>query len=239
MSPVSLALALSLLLGAAPPETAQAPAADTFKPDPAWKPRGKSLWFDPAQRRLIMRARVCTPAEPYEGPFYLEHLLCLKGTKEHEAILATEATPRLIHQCLLLTGADVGHPVRFLPSFEPPTGSAISIELQWEQGGKLRTADARQWIIDEKTKAVLATDWVFAGSELREVPDSPMPVYAADEGDLITVANFANAILDLPFASSANDASRGFVANLKQIPPRGTMVTMILKPRAAPPKPKR
>ena len=53
-----------------------------------------------------------------EGP--LEHLLCLKGTKEHEAILATDAQPRQIHAGLLLTGAEPGHPVRFLPKFEPP-----------------------------------------------------------------------------------------------------------------------
>ena len=50
--------------------------ADAFRPDPAWKPFGPSLWFDPAQRRLVVRARVVFR----EGA--LEHLLCLKGTKD-------------------------------------------------------------------------------------------------------------------------------------------------------------
>ncbi len=36
---------------------------------------------------------------------------------------------------------------------------------------------------------------------------------------LFTVANFANAILDLPFASTANDAQRTFVANTEKILP--------------------
>ena len=60
-------------------------------------------------------------------------------------------------------------------------------------------------------------------------------VYTADDGDLITVANFINAILDLPFASTANDADRTFVANTDRIPPRGTVVMMFLRPRPAPP----
>ena len=77
---------------------ARAEAAD-FSPDPAWKALGPSLWFDPVNRHLVLRARVVLR----EGP--LEHLLCLKGTKEHEAILATDAAPRRIHAGLLLTGA--------------------------------------------------------------------------------------------------------------------------------------
>ena len=37
------------------------------------------------------------------GTGYLEHLMCSKGTKEHEAILATDAVPNEIHAGLLLT----------------------------------------------------------------------------------------------------------------------------------------
>ena len=43
-------------------------------------------------------------------------------------------------------------------------------------------------------------------------------VYAADEGDLITVANFGSAILDLPIASSASDADRVFSADPSGFP---------------------
>src|SRR5262245_12671209 len=57
MSPVSLALVMTLFLGAAPPETAKEPV-DSFKPDPAWKELSRSLWFDKHHRRLVMRARV-------------------------------------------------------------------------------------------------------------------------------------------------------------------------------------
>ena len=221
LAPVALLAALFL--------AADEPA-DSFKPDPAWKPLGKDVWFDPASRRLILRARVAIK----EGP--LEHLLCSKGSKDHESTLTTEAPPRVIHAGLILTGGEPGHPVRFDPKFAPPTGSPIAIDLEWTgPDGKPRRADARSWIKDVKTEKPLTTDWVFAGSELFEDPKTKQKIYAADDGDLITVANFPSSILDLPFRSSSSDADRGYVANTAAIPDRGTPVTISLKPR---PKPK-
>jgi hypothetical protein len=225
-------LLLTLALAAPPPDRPGQPAdADQIQPDPAWKPLSTSLWYDGKGRRLVLRARVALR----EGP--LEHLLCLKGTKEHEAILATDAVPEHIHAGLIRTGANSGHPVQFLPRFVPPSGDPIAIELQWRQGGTTHQADAREWIRDERAKAALKIDWVFTGSEFVEDPATKKRVYAADDGDLITVANFMNAILDLPFASTANDAERLYVANTERIPPRGTTVFLLLKPRTLPPKP--
>jgi hypothetical protein len=207
------------------PGQADGAAAPALQPDPDWKAMGRSLWFDPKQKKLIIRARVVLR----EGP--LEHFMCLKGTKEHEAILATDAQPRQIHAGLLLTGAEPGHPVRFLPKFEPPTGSRIAVELVWKSQGRLARADARSWVKDGKTKKPLAQDWVFAGSELYEDPITKKTAYAADEGDLITVANFGSAILDLPLASSANDAERVFTADVDRVPPLRTEVFLELSPR--------
>jgi len=84
----------------------------------------------------------------------------------------------------------------------------------------------------------MTEDWVFAGSELFMDPITKKMVYAADDGDLITVANFGSAILDLPFASSASDADRVFSADPDQVPPLGTEVFLKLHPRAVPAKPK-
>jgi hypothetical protein len=217
-----LALAFLLAIAAADDGAKAKPAA--IGPDPSWKSLGRSLWFDPKAKRLMISARVVLR----EG--YLEHLMCSKGTKEHEAILATDAVPLQIHAGLLLTGAEPGRPVQFLPKFEPPTGSAIAIELRWNQDGKPHTSDARQWIRDEKNTP-LARDWVFAGSQFYEDPTSKQKRYAAEEGDLITVANFGSSILDLPIESSANDAERAFATNTEKIPPIGTEVYLSLGPR--------
>jgi hypothetical protein len=103
--------------------------------------------------------------------------------------------------------------------------------LSWSEDGKVQESDARQWVKDEKSKKSLGIDWVFAGSELYEDPVTKQPRYAADDGDLFTVANFGNAILDLPIASSANDADRVFSTNTEKIPPLGTEVFLSLAPR--------
>jgi hypothetical protein len=201
------------------------PAADDFRPERGWKPLGKSLWFDPKEKRLIIRARVAI------NDGYLEHLLCLEQTKEHESLLATAATPKLIHAGLLLTGAEAGHPVRFRPKFEPPAGTAMAIELEWtDKDGKLERSNAREWVKDQKSQKPLAIDWVFAGSDEFVDPETKRRIYAADGGDLFTVSNFTSAILDLPIDSSADDNARSFLANTPRIPPRGTFVTMFLRP---------
>ncbi len=239
MIPATLFLVLVPALAAPPPVPSKDAAdADAIRPDPAWTALDKdatihSIWFDAKGRRLILRARVAVR----DGA--LEHLLCLKGTKEHEAILVTDAVPLEIHTGLkLATGAEKGHPVQFLPKFVPPSGDAIAIELQWKQDGTTHHDDARDWVRDERAKAALKVDWVFAGSEWIQDPATTKRFYAADDGDLITVSNFSNAILDLPFASTANDTERLYVANTERIPPRGTTVFMLLKPRTAGPKPK-
>ena len=203
------------------------PPADKFTPDPAWKPLDKtnSLFFDVKERHLILRARLCLR----EG--YLEHLLCSEQTKEHESIFATKASPRAIQAGLLLTGADKGHTVKFLPKFEAPTGSAIAITVEWLENGKTISINAKELVQDSKTKKTIDTDWVFAGSELYPDPeDATKTLFAADGGDLFTVANFNSAILDLPIASSADDAARSFVANTEKLPARNTYVTIILRP---------
>ncbi|WZO97352.1 YdjY domain-containing protein [Isosphaeraceae bacterium EP7] len=219
-------MTLTLLLAAVLAQAGgQEPAKDAFQPEPGWKSLGTNLWFDPAARRVVVRARVALR----EGP--LEHLLCLKGTKEHESVLATDAPARAIHAAILLTGAEKGSTVRFRPAFVPPKGTPMAIELSWVEDGKSKTANARSWIKDLKSGGTLETDWVFTGSELWQDPDSKRMIYGADDGDLITVVNFPSSLLDLPFASSDQDANRTFEANTAAIPKEGTFVLMFLKPR--------
>ena len=112
----SLVLAALLILPADPPAVSVGKQTEALQPDPSWGSLGRSLWIDPKAKRVILQARVVLR----EG--MLEHLMCLKGTKEHEAILATDAVARQIHAALLAIGAEPGHPVRFLPKFEPAEG---------------------------------------------------------------------------------------------------------------------
>lgn len=201
---------------------------DDFKPEPGWKDiskGAKTVWFDPKERKLILRARVVLQ----KGA--LEFLMCKTNSKEHESILATDAQPKLIHAGLILTGAEPGRPVRFQPKFSPPTGSKIDIELEWKDAeGKLRRAKARDWVKQARSGQPLNVDWVFAGSFEGQDPETKERYYAADSGDLISVSNFPSAILDLPFSSSADNADLVFIADSDAVPPVGTDVLAILKP---------
>ncbi len=84
---------------------------------------------------------------------------------------------------------------------------------------------------------LLEADWVFAGSSLYTDPDSGERFYQAEAGDLICVANFATATLDLAIQSSAGNDDLLFEAYTERLPPVGTKVTLELQPKKAKPVP--
>src|SRR5262249_46360286 len=177
------------------------------------------------RRRVIVAAAVCLR----EGP--LEQLLTRKGQKEHEAILAANVDARKIHEALILAGARPGSTVRFDPEFQPPTGTTIRVSLQYEENGRAKTVPARSWIRSMKTKAELGCDWVFAGSQvIDDAFNAGQKRYLANEGDVICVANFEGAMLDLPIASDKSNDDHSFEAWTERIPEVGTRVTIILEP---------
>jgi hypothetical protein len=191
---------------------------------------GKNVWLEVQgnRRRVIVKAEVCLR----EG--MLEHLMCRKRTKEHEAILAADVDARHIHAALLAAKATPGKTVKYKEdgTIIPPTGTKIKITLSYKDKDKQVTVPGRDWVRDLKTKKSLEHDWVFAGSEFQINPlekDKP-PLYAANAGDVICVSNFEGAMLDLPINSSKNNAELEFEAFTERIPPLGTPVTVILEP---------
>ena len=72
--------------------------------------------------------------------------------------------------------------------------------------------------------------WVFAGSGFTTDANTGEKFYLAEAGDLICVANFTTATLDLAIESSATNDTLMFEAYTEHIPPVGTKVTMELVP---------
>ncbi|WP_373653139.1 YdjY domain-containing protein [Schlesneria sp. DSM 10557] len=72
--------------------------------------------------------------------------------------------------------------------------------------------------------------WVFAGSYFVTDEKTGEKFYQAEAGDLICVANFATATLDLSVNSSATNDDLMFEAYTERIPPVGTKVTIELIP---------
>jgi hypothetical protein len=78
----------------------------------------------------------------------------------------------------------------------------------------------------------MKADWVFAGSGFYTEEETGKESYRAEGGDLICVANFADATIDVAIPSSADDSNRNFEAYTERIPPKGTPVTIELIPVA-------
>jgi len=216
-----------VVLIAASQSVAQAPGPTT---QPTTQPAAlKGLKLDVPARQVIISAEVCRQAGP------LEFLVCKGGTKSHESILKTDALPSTVHAALLSLGLTAGKPARWTaggegaePRFMPPQGAAVSITMRWKDAaGKVCQANAADWLAGAGTRETPRVDrWIFVGSQI--LPDGR---YWADiEGELISVANFASSVLDVPFESTDKNALLEFVANDKQVPPVGTPVEVVIAP---------
>ncbi len=210
-----------------PPEK-DPPIPDGYKP----LNKEKNLFFEKTadgKRRVHILAEICQRDE------LLEVLLCKTNTKEHEAILRCDTDAREIHTALIAAGAKYGSTVRFTPKYKPASGDTIKISLTYYKDGKLLTKPAQYWIQNLKTKKEMEHDWVFAGSRFFKYPDDAEkpPYYCANNGEVISIANFADSMLDLPVQSSRELAELGFHTFTDRIPPLKTKVLVTLEPVAA------
>jgi len=79
-----------------------------------------------------------------------------------------------------------------------------------------------------QNQAIDAT-WVFTGSGFF-VDEDGKKFYQAEDGDLISVANFPSATMDVTMRSSNSNESLNFEAWTERIPPKDTEVTIELVP---------
>lgn len=187
-----------------------------------------AVWVDRDRKLAIVDGFVTLRTGP------LEMLACPRGTKEHESVVAVMARSEAVHAALLAIGATPGNPVRWEPEYAPAKGDAISVWVLWrDPDGKARRMRAQEWIREVSTNKPLQIEWVFGGSGFYHDPSLKRDVYMANEGDLICVANFASAMMDLPIESSRSDGSLQFAAFTENIPPRYTPVRMVLMKRSA------
>ena len=222
----SLLLWLSCL--AVVPAAAVAPAAPAADPHPDLKrlsPR-EEVWIDPVRKEVVVGGRIAIDRGP------IEFLACPEGTKEHESIVATRSSARLVHAALLAIGLEPGSPVSFDPEYVAATGPRMLVRVRWTKpDGSQETVDVRSWVRNVQTGRPLDADWVFAGSSFWTDPADGVEYYQADGGDLICVSNFPTATLDLPVESSQSNEALLFEAFEGRVPPRDTAVELILSGR--------
>jgi hypothetical protein len=244
--------AVSNAEGAVSTEAAKADPEDDFQPlpppDPELFPDLKRMsprhdvWFDAEHKRVVMQSGVCLRRGP------LEMFACIhqwikdpyapggklrRGTKEYESVVTINTTAALVHAALLAAGAEPGHPVRFAPEYQAATGTPIEVTLHWKDAqGERHQAPAQHWIKNTKTGEAMTYGWVFAGSGFWKNEQTGKEEYLAENGDLICVSNFSDAVLDLPVLSPQANNALLFEAFTERIPPMGTTVTVVLTPRS-------
>jgi hypothetical protein len=184
------------------------------------------IWIDKKNKQVVFLGEICQTNAP------LEMFACPRGTKEHESIVAVPVEAYVVHTALLAVGAKPGKPMQFAPKFSPATGSRIDIVVRWKNNkGEVQTVRAQDWIKEMRTGKALDQTWIFGGSGFWKEESTGKEYYMAEGGDFICVANFPSAMLDLPFESSESNSDLLYQAFTERIPPRGTPVTLILKPK--------
>ncbi len=181
----------------------------------------QAVWVDAQSRQLIVGGAVALA----DGP--IEFFACPRKTKEHESVVAVDATAQLVHTGLLAIGLRAGNPASFYPEFKPATGDSVAIAVRWQDETGDHKAPAQRWVKNSQTGQELDSNWIFAGSIFWKNPKTNIEYYQADGGDLVCVSNFPAATLDLPITSSQANDSLLFEAFTGRVPKRGTPVELV------------
>ncbi|MSR59919.1 MAG: hypothetical protein EXS05_20145 [Planctomycetaceae bacterium] len=89
---------------------------------------------------------------------------------------------------------------------------------------------AIDYFYEQGQSRAMKADWVFVGSGFYTDEETGKKHYLAEDGDLICVANFPGAMIDVSVESSSQGDGLLFEAYTERIPPKETPVTVELIP---------
>ena len=135
---------------------------------------------------------------------FLEQLVCLAGTREHESLFVFDGKASDIHAALLLAGFEAGSPGRWreLPAADgaariegvPPQGTAVVITVLMPDGAE-RPIDwfVRASPVGAQVNRAPPSRFVFGGSRFERSRRTGSERYAADSsGSLIGLVTFGD-----------------------------------------------
>lgn len=219
---VAVAVALSAPTWGRAAEDAGPEGTENAHPELTRLSPNEKVWLDRQAGEVVVGGEVALQRGQ------IEFFACPRRTKEHESVVAVDASARLVHTGLLAIGLEAGEPVQFAPEYRAARGPKVRVEVRWtDSDGTLQRGDAQEWIRDTRTREEMTADWVFAGSSFWKDEATGEEYYQAEGGDLVCVSNFPTATLDLPISSSQSNEALLFEAFDSRIPPRGTPVELI------------
>ena len=183
-------------------------------------------WLDPKRRMVVMVGEVV------RSSYGLEMFISTRAAeKGYESVIEVDTEAAIVHAALLGLGLEPGTPVKFMPKYQAPTGPEIEIELYWKDDkGQIQHARAQDWLKNVHTGKPLQSNWVFAGSGFWKDETTGKEYFQAEGGYLVCVANTPSALLDLPIPSTGDLDSREFQP-ADSVPPKGTAVTIVFRPK--------
>ena len=202
--------------------------------DVAWIELADGLRVDRMSRTVEIRAWVCLDRG------WLEQVLCLPGTREHESLMVTNVTPSSIHAALLLVGIEPGQPGRWVERdgeivLTPPQGDAVAVAVRSGTGASSTPVvrPVADWIADVATaESYPDTPWIFGGSFTHDDISSGSRYAADHSGSIIGLVTFGDEMLGavdvIPDAEAVHAPE--WVVRHEVMPPMGTTVEVLLSP---------
>jgi len=184
----------------------------------------------------------------------LELVVCSEGTREHESVVVVKARPSHVTFALALLGLEPGQPAHRTEAgaFSPPAGETLEIIARFftvsdeekarvdkllAEGAKPEDITVRKTLLKEvpawkllrltgsEVEVTRPIEWVYIGR-----PEKNMLVAADREGTVACLSNFVEAVIDVPFESTAVNADLLYEANPDVVPPIGTPVELVIRP---------
>lgn len=153
--------------------------------------------------------------------------------RDYESLMTLDCRPSALQFALLLVGCETSAvPV----AAQAPTHAAshLRIEVEWPVGAKTQRVPVGQWLMDRQTgKPPKDLDWVFTGSYFTKDFQGHR-VFAADEEQAFIALWPQSSVLINPggeFGNPYRGDQQGFAANPAAIPPVGTKIKLLLRPR--------
>jgi len=160
----------------------------------------------------------------------LELFACSEGTREHESILAVRARPSHVTFALTLLGIEPGKPgfTTEAGAFSPPAGQVLEVTCRFKGAdGKPHEVPAHAFLRLAGTETALdrRLQWMAVAR-----PEADALRAADREGTVICLSNFPEAVIDVPFESTADNAALIYEVNPDTVPKPGTPVTIVIRP---------
>jgi hypothetical protein len=225
-----------VVLAAGAARGAETPAEKT--PPPPEKPvvlkTLPGIVVDTEKGEVRLEGKVCLR----EGA--LELVVCSEGTREHESVVVVKARPSHVTFALALLGLEPGQPAHRTEAgaFSPPAGETLEITARFFAANKALLKEVPAWkllrLSGSEAEVTRPIEWVYIGR-----PEKEALVAADREGTVVCLSNFIEAVIDVPFESTAVNADLLYEADPDVVPPVGTPVELVIRPtgnRIAPKK---